>query len=110
MRYQIKLTEMDPHGCNDAVIVNKDTLEIVDVIPEATFGYPSNTRIKPDLALTFESIDDVSALEDPELLEAGVTQGLYSVRLKDVLKRIAVSPVSDGSETIKALKQYFRFK
>jgi hypothetical protein len=104
---KLVLTDMSPNGTNDLLILNDDG-EVIDSFQECCFGYPSNTAVKPDLSLTsFDNIvSDASALNDPELIEAGI-QGLYSVNIRQVLSCIAVSPSCNGRPALEFLKKYF---
>lgn len=107
-KYSLYLTQFSPNGCNDLIVVDKSTNEIVDIIEEATFGYPSNTAIKFDASLCHMdglTLDSVESLQDEELVEAGMIEGLYTVSINDVLRRIAVNPMDDGSDTVKKIKK-----
>lgn len=102
--YKLVLSEMSPNGTNDLLILSSE-FEIVASIEECCFGYPSNTAVKPDLSIDFSNtIGDLDALSDPEMVEASI-QGLYSVSLDQVLKRICVSPLDlHGEKVINQLK------
>ncbi len=99
----LALTEMSPNGTNDLLILN-DSFELIEVIEEMTFGYPSNTAVMPDLSIDYtNTIGGLDELNDPEMQEAGI-QGLYTVSIDQVLGRIAVSPVDNGGKKVSKLK------
>ena len=100
-RYTLYITDSAPNGTHDLLIFNNDTNELADCIQEACFGININ---KPDMALMDGYLDDVSSLDDAELVEAGVIQPLYNVSIIVVVEHIAVSPVSDGREVYNKLK------
>lgn len=92
MKYRIIVYYFNPNGTNDIAIEGSESdgdPRCMDMMQEATFGIDVD-RFK----LTYYAGPDDS----------------YSayVPLKTVLKHIAVSPVSDGSETIKFLSKYFK--
>lgn len=94
------VTDMSPNGTNDLIIVDNNN-EIIDIIPEATFGL---TKSKPDAALTDGMLDDAASLKDAELIEAGITQALYTVSIQKVMQNIAVNPVNNGLNTVNRIK------
>ena len=95
---ELYLTEFAPNGTNDLLIVDGNTGEVKECIEGASFGYPRNTRIKPNAALY--SSEFVGGLpEDGESLnyEAGDLL-LYSVDLDVLRSHFCVSPVDpDGA-------------
>lgn len=94
MKYRIIVYEWNPNGTNDIEIegsYSDDDPWSHDSLPEALFGLDV-TKFKPRYS-------------DP-LWQAEF--GGYYVPLKECLKRIAVSPVSNGLETIKFLSKYFK--
>lgn len=102
---RLVLTEMAPNGCNDLLILN-DEDEVIGFVEECVFGYPRNTAVKPDLSQIYDgTISDSSALNDAELVEAGVT-ALYTVDIRNVLQQVAVSPLDPhGARVITELKR-----
>jgi len=99
--FTLYITYWAPNGTHDLLIFNNDTNELVDCIEEACFGIRTN---KPDMALMDGYLDDVSSLDDAELVEAGIIQPLYEISIVKVVENIAVSPVSDGSQVYNKLK------
>lgn len=85
---QIRVYDWNPNGTNDIAIENTRGEEI-DCMQEALYG-----------------IDIVKLLpKDTEFNEYTTAH----VTLKDCLRHIAVSPLTDGHETIDFLKKYFKF-
>lgn len=77
MKYGLRVYYWNPNGTNDIEVINRETKEVIEVLPEALFGVHVPRK---------------------SILYANPTK---------VLKHIAVSPVSDGSETIEILTKYF---
>lgn len=94
--------EWAPNGTNDLVIVDEDN-QIIEVISEALFGVRVSIdhRIDGQTAL----IEDFIGTLATDDLEAGVL--VNSISLETALKRIAVSPVNDGRETVATLMKHF---
>jgi hypothetical protein len=85
-KYLIEVIDFSPNGTNEVNILkeNEGVLEHVETIPDALFGVD---------VTQYDSYCDYTAS--------------CFVDLETALKHIAVSPMSDGSETIKILKKYF---
>lgn len=93
-KYRIRVYDWNPNGTND-IEVGYSTVDgsfhAVSSLQEATFGIDVTKRPYMD--------------KYPEYSECAMSA---LVPLKTVLSHIAVSPVSDGSETINFLKKYFK--
>lgn len=94
MSYRIVVYNWNPNGTNDIQIENSysdfDT-RCEDSLQEALFGIDVN-KLKP-------------RFDDADLQEQF---GGYYLPLKTALKHIAVSPISDGRETVQFLSKYFK--
>jgi hypothetical protein len=109
MIYRFYVTEWQPNGTNDLIIVDQDS-QIVEVIPEALFGVP-----------TFFNRHDLLVCDSDQVLRAPWDQGFIdSILCGEIsefapveeispykaLSHIAQSPVNNGSEAASILKKY----
>lgn len=98
--FNLYLTYQAPNGTNDLVVCDQNH-NIVSYIPEATFGFFE--RGMPQAIIPC-GMNMVFAFEEDNY-DPQFDAALYSVELFQVLERIAISPISDGSKIVNELKQ-----
>lgn len=120
-KYKLYTFAQNPNGTSDLLIVDSND-QVIDSIPEAVFGDLESARFgwggdamgNINACFYGESIGMIEySDEDLESIEAGEisdVQQVVEVTLDTVLENIAVSPVSDGSQTIKQLSRYFEIQ
>jgi hypothetical protein len=92
MKYKIIVYDWNPNGTNDIAIegsTSEGDPRFMDGLPEALFGLDICKHSKKSINFGHDNFG-------------------YYVPLQTVLKYIAVSPVSNGNETIKFLSKYFK--
>ena len=130
MKNKLYVYNMNPNGTSDLLITSSDGI-VLDSISEALFGRITAKRFgwngdslgNIEACYYGETVGTIEYSQEYETEEGEETQTLaevvqdgdlsditqvMEVDLNEVLEHIAVSPVSDGSETIETLKQYFK--
>lgn len=118
---KLYIYNQNSNGTSGLLICDEDH-QVVDSIAEAIFGnipakgfsWSGDALGNINACFYGESVGMISYDdENLEAIENGEDcdiQQVVEVNLKDVLKRVAVSPVSDGPETLKTLNKYFSRK
>lgn len=112
--YQLPL---NPNGTGDLVITRDDGT-VIDYIAEAIFGDCSYSRWEGDALKGITVLyygESIGYLEYTDAEYLPIVRGEYSditqvieVSLREVLSRIAVNPMNDGSETVEHLRTLVR--
>lgn len=97
--YKLYVSDMYPNGTQNVFIANKN--KFVAQIDEACFGIPVNDKTH---LIDHDGLEVYEVPFDAETAEYDTY--LYEVTLDEVLKHVAVSPVSDGQELLDALVHY----
>lgn len=92
------VTDFSPNGTQDLLIVDKTGI-VIDSMSEACFGL----RVWAKPYLSTENL--VLPLQGQDY-DAESECLVYPVNLESVLRHIAASPVSDGSQVIEFIKKY----
>lgn len=127
---KLYISSYRPNGTSDLIITNSDG-EIIEHLVEAVFGNikPKHFGWSGDALGNIEAVlygetvafisydtpydeendeDERTLIDVVQSEELGDCFQVVETTLEEVLKKIAVSPVSDGWETVKTLKKYFK--
>lgn len=117
-KYIIYATTWEPNGTNTILIVDQD-LQIVDSLDEALFGVNVDGRDSLGnctfgaygefIGLATYDADEAQGELTPDQVRSGETEftEVMELELEYALGKVAVSPVSDGTETLQFLAKYF---
>jgi hypothetical protein len=103
-QFQFYVTDFAPNGCQDLLVVNQDG-DIIDVCSEGVYGMHVTPK-KACIAFNEQIVDDQELKHSLMDASSEDITYCYKAKLSTILRHIAVSPVSDGSEVIKFIKQY----
>lgn len=103
---KLYVTEWQPNGTNSLVLVDDDG-QVVSCLDRALFGV--NVRFMNLDRQTVLSEDQILSVESDEYRESeGTLLLIEEIEPEVALERLAISPVSDGSEARDFIMKHFK--